>query len=106
MTQTDRVERLIHDARGFVELRPAPDLTAAVMGQIAGLDVHAAKQSPRGWITRLARSLWSPQRVTFELRPAYGLIAAAGLAVLGVLIQHKPWTSEQCLTANAANADK
>ena len=105
MAQPDRVDGLIRDARAFVGSRPSPDLTSAVMQQVARLDVHAAG-SQTGWITRLRRTLWSPQLVSFQFRPVYGLIAAAGLIVLVGFVQHQRSIPANSLTAATEAADQ
>jgi hypothetical protein len=81
MVETDPVEQLIQETRAFVATRPAPDFVAAVMHQVEQLDANTVNTS-EGWITRVARTLWTPRSVTFELRPAYGLFAAVALLVL------------------------
>jgi hypothetical protein len=101
MAEEDRVEQLVNEARGFIGMRAAPDLTGAVMHHIDDLRIEGASPS-RGSRTRWVRALWTPRRVAFEFRPAYGLVAAAALVVLAVSVPQL-WRSslEQAIAARA-----
>jgi hypothetical protein len=76
----DPVDRVIEETRAFVEARPLPDLEAAVM-----LAIEQTGQRPAGGWRRLAGSLWTPRVVSFRVRPAYGVLAAAAVLALAVL---------------------
>lgn len=79
----DAVERVIEQTRAFVDAQPAPDLTAGVMRQIEQLGSRPVKR-PHGMLAQFAGSLWTARQVSFQLRPAYGLLAAAAVAALAV----------------------
>jgi hypothetical protein len=87
MVETDTVEQLIQETRAFVDMRPAPDFVTAVMNQVEQLDATMVNTAD-GWIMRFGRSLWTPRSVTFELRPAYALVAAAAVLVLTAVLPH------------------
>jgi hypothetical protein len=91
MAETDPLEQLIQETRAFVETRPAPDVVSAVMRQIEQLEPTSTACSS-SWIARFGRSLWTPRLVAFELRPAYGLVAAAVLT-LTVVVAHD-WSTD------------
>ncbi len=74
------VERAIHETRAFVDARPAPDLAAGVMGQFEQLGLRPAKRPQSAW-ARVAGTLWTARQVSFQFRPAYGLLAAAAVAL-------------------------
>jgi hypothetical protein len=88
LSQDERAEakliaHVIEETRAFVDARPAPDLTAGVMRRIDQLGPRAA----RPWhsvLTALAGSLWTARRVSFQFRPAYGLLAAAVVLAFAV----------------------
>jgi len=80
MADADPIEQLVQQTRAFVDSRAVPDLAGAVMGQIEHLG--PGRVPARGWIARFGRSLWSPRLVSFEFRPAYALVAAAGVLIL------------------------
>jgi hypothetical protein len=84
MAETDPLEQLIQETRAFVETRPAPDVVSAVMRQIEQLEPISTARSS-SWIARLGRSLWTPRLIVFQLRPAYGLLAAAVLMLTAVV---------------------
>jgi hypothetical protein len=82
-TEADLIEHVIEETRAFVDAHPAPDLTAGVMRRIDRLGPRAARQ----WhsvLTALAGSLWAVRQVSFQFRPAYGLLAAAAVVALAV----------------------
>jgi hypothetical protein len=78
--RADLVEHVIEETRAFVEARPVPDLSTAVMCHIEQLRARSAHRS-QGVLGRLARSLWTPREVSFSFRLAYGLLAAAVLTL-------------------------
>jgi hypothetical protein len=81
--QVDSLERAIDDTRAFVDARPAPDLTAAVMRRIEQIGPHPAR-ARRTYLARLGASLWTAREVSFQIRPAYGLLAAAVIVAVMV----------------------
>lgn len=83
--QADAIERVIGESRAFVNARPAPDMTAAVMNRIARAEPVAAR-GVLSFAGRVAGILWTPRDVSIRVRPAYGLIAAAALAVFVILV--------------------
>ncbi|MBI3491082.1 MAG: hypothetical protein HY047_04745 [Acidobacteria bacterium] len=88
--EADVVEGAIAEMRAFVNARPAPDLTAAVMRQIEPL--RAPHPRPRGTLARWADSVWATRHVSLRLRPAYGLLAAAAVVAL-VVFARAEWRS-------------
>ncbi len=74
------IERAIRETRAFVDARPAPDLAAGVMGQIEPRELRPAQRLHRAW-ARVAGTLWTARQVSFRVRPAYGLLAAAAIAL-------------------------
>ena len=85
--EADSVERAIHETRAFVDARPAPDLAAGVMRQIEQLGLRPAKR-PHSALARLAGTLWTARHVSFQFRPAYGLLAAAAVVALAVFLPY------------------
>ena len=92
MAETDPLEQLIQETRAFVDARPEPDVVSAVMRQIEQLEPISPARS-RSSIARLGRSLWTPRQVVFELRPAYGLVAAAAVLMLAVVVP-RDWSAD------------
>jgi len=88
MTDTDPLEQLIVETRAFVNAQPAPDFVSAVMAQVEHLEADHAK-TPRSWIVRTSRQLWTPRLVTFAFRPAYTLFAAAAVLLLTVVLSNQ-----------------
>src|SRR5688500_12311404 len=77
----NRLGEAIDETRAFVTARPAPDLTGSVMRQIEERGLRPAKLTPWGVLARVAASLWAARDVSLTVRPAYGLAAAAALAL-------------------------
>lgn len=92
MAETDPLEQLIQETRAFVDARRAPDVVSAVMRQIEQLEPISTARSS-SWIARLGLSLWTPRVVVFQLRPAYGLVAAAAVLMLTVVVP-RDWSTE------------
>jgi len=82
--EADSVEHVINETRAFVDARSAPDLAAGVMRHIEQLGLRPAKR-PHSALARLAGTLWTTRQVSFQLRPAYGLLAAAAVVALAAL---------------------
>jgi hypothetical protein len=78
-TMTDQIDRAIDDTRAFLAESPTPDVTAAVMSQIAHLEPLPAPRRS-GVLRRMANALWVPRE--FSIRPAFGLGAAAAIVTL------------------------
>ncbi|HEY5617268.1 MAG TPA: glycogen-binding domain-containing protein [Vicinamibacterales bacterium] len=72
----DAVEHVVQETRAFVDARPAPDVSSALMREIEHLAVNPATP-PSGTFARLVATLWTSRQVSFQFRPAYGLLAAA-----------------------------
>lgn len=72
------LEHAIREVRAFVDSRPAPDLGTGVMRLIE----ECAPIQPSGGVWWLVGWLWSVHRVSFHVRPAYGLLAAALVVAL------------------------
>jgi hypothetical protein len=92
MAVTDPLEQLIQETRAFVDARPEPDVVSAVMRQIEQLEPISPARSS-SWIAKIGRSLWTPRQVVFELRPAYGLVAAAAVLMLAVVVP-RDWSAD------------
>jgi hypothetical protein len=84
MTDEARLRQAIDETRAFTTARPAPDLTDSVMRQIAQQELRPAKPSPWGVMGRAVAALWIARDVSFTVRPAYGLVAVAAIALLAV----------------------
>jgi hypothetical protein len=83
--EADAVERTIREARAFMDARPAPDLMAGVMRQIEGLGLRPAKRPQNAW-ARLVGGLWTARQVSFQFRPAYGVLVAVVIMALAVFV--------------------
>lgn len=117
------MERGIRAILHTVPRQSAPDLAPAIMSRIAQGDTQrSAVQAPQAdrsrpaalaalataaaWVRAGAAWVWQPRRVSFALRPAYGAVAVAALAltlVLGGRSQVQP-VEHQVLTQFLLNA--
>jgi hypothetical protein len=97
MANLDPLEQLIVETRAFVDARPAPDFVNGVMAEVEHLEADRATAG-RSWIVRIGRQLWTPRSVTFVFRPAYTLIAAAGVLLLAAVLSN-PWADRPLTTA-------
>jgi hypothetical protein len=79
MAEEDRLDRFVEDARAFVEMRPAPDVTPVVMRRINDAEGPPTHQPSPAWAGRVLRTLWTPRRLVFDIRPAYAVVAAAAV---------------------------
>jgi AMP-activated protein kinase-like protein len=79
----DAVARAVSDTRAFIEARPAPDVTAAVMQRVNDL---SHREHRHGVFATVNRLLWTPRQIS--IRPAFA-VAAAG-AVLAVVLVGAP----------------
>ena len=75
----DHFDPAVNEIRTLLGERSAPDLTRAVMRDIATLEPSPAPRRPRV-ATRLLRALWAPREISF--RPALALAGAAAVLVL------------------------
>lgn len=78
-TAADAVTRAVSETRAFIESRPAPDVTAAVMQRVSRVPPPAAVHRPWG-LASVMRVFWTPRQIS--IRPAYGFAAAGVLALL------------------------
>ena len=81
--KADLVEDAIMETRALVDARPAPDLIASVMREIEQPGSRPAREA-RSALATFAGRLWTARRVSFQFRPAHGLLAAAALVALAV----------------------
>lgn len=88
--QADAAARAIEGARQFVTGAGLPDLVAPVMRRVVQLEVLPAAPAPRGVWTRVVAGLWSPRRMAFQVRPAYGIAAVVAAGCLMVLSGGRP----------------
>jgi hypothetical protein len=96
---TDHIEQAADEARAFLSARPAPDVTAVVMSQIASLEPLPAPARP-GIIGRLTTLVWAPRE--FSIRPVYAMAAAALIAMMVWL----PWSGARSTPASLAVTDQ
>ena len=82
-TTANQAEAVIDAVRAALDAQPPPDLTGQVMSQVAA--------SPAPLVTRsrvrpvdLVQTLWNPRRISFQLRPAWGLFVSV-LALLAAV---------------------
>ena len=88
----ETLEHAIEEVREFVDARPAPDLTAKVMGTVAQVGTPLARHGP-GRLAEFADSLWTPRVVSLRIRPVYGLAAVASIALLAAFPPSVQWTT-------------
>ena len=87
--QADAARGVIQQARAFVDAREAPDVTAAVMSRIERLGAPRSTVSASIGMRRWLAPFWTPREVSFQFRPAYGLLAAAAI-VMAVMLTPSP----------------
>ncbi|MBI3047215.1 MAG: hypothetical protein HYY76_02785 [Acidobacteria bacterium] len=80
--QADTVGRVIEHTRTFVAARPVPDFSDRVLRQIQTQRLRPAAPRPQDVLQRLLEHVWTPRQVSFRIRPAYAMVAAAALIVL------------------------
>ena len=86
--QADQVEAAIEALRTYVAARAVPDMAAAVMHQVESASLTPAASRSR-LVRRVADALWTPRLVSFDFRPAYGILAAAvAILVIGIWPPH------------------
>jgi hypothetical protein len=80
----DAVARAVSETRAFIEARPAPNVTAAVMQRVSRIsDSEPAR--PSGVFVTVMRFLWSPRQIS--IRPAYAVAAAGAVLTLFVALE-------------------
>jgi hypothetical protein len=79
--QAETLKRVIDETWAFTNARRAPDFTDAVMRQIERDDLHPWVPTRWNALRRAAAVLWAAREVTFTLRPAYVMAAAAALVL-------------------------
>jgi Glycogen recognition site of AMP-activated protein kinase len=85
----DAVARAVSDTRTFIEARPAPDLTAAVMQRVSRISDDEPLRRP-GVFATVVRFLWLPRQ--FSIRPAYAVAAAGAVLALFVALENQTTT--------------
>ena len=80
----DDVARAVSETRAFIEARPAPDLTAAVMQRVSRIS-HAEPLCRPGVFATVMRFLWLPRQIS--IRPAYAVAAAVAVLALFVALE-------------------
>lgn len=88
--EADAFASAVNDARAFIEARPAPDLTAAVMLQVNRLSHSDAARRPKIFAT-VMRLLWTPRQIS--IRPAYAAAAGAVMALVLLVASHSQTTN-------------
>ena len=80
----DAAREAIDRYRAFLARKPAPDLTADVMGRIAALECRP-DPAVQNWWRRLVAGCWAPRQVA--IRPMYALLTvAAGAALVWFMV--------------------
>lgn len=85
----DEVARAVSDTRAFIEARPAPDLTAAVMQRVSRISDAEPVRRP-GVFAIVMRFLWLPRQIS--IRPAYAVAAAGAVLALFVALESQTTT--------------
>jgi hypothetical protein len=77
--EADGAAHAVGATRSFIEEREAPDIAAAVMQRLEPLapPVSSARE---GFLAGVVQVLWTPRQVA--IRPAYGVLVAAGFIFL------------------------
>jgi hypothetical protein len=105
MADTDPLEQLIVETRAFVDARPVPDFVNAVMSEVEQLEPDHAT-TPRSWIARTGRQLWTPRLVTFAFRPVYTVFAAAAVVLLAVVLSNQSSNRASTMMATQGTSEK
>jgi len=85
----DEVARAVSETRAFIEARPAPDLTAAVMQRVSRISDAEPVRRP-GVFATVMRFLWLPRQIS--IRPAYAVAAAGAVLALFVALESQTTT--------------
>ena len=86
---SDSEARAVSDTRAFIEARPAPDLTAAVMQRVSRIADAEPPHRP-GVFATVMRFLWLPRQIS--IRPAYAVAAAGAVLALFVALESQTTT--------------
>lgn len=79
----DAAVRAISDTRAFINARPAPDVTAAVMQRVKhGPDADRLRRP--GVVAGLVRLLWTPREIS--IRPVYAVATAGAVLAVALLV--------------------
>jgi len=105
MAETDPLEQLVVETRAFVDARPVPDFVNAVMREVEQLEIDHVT-TPRSWIARTGRQLWTPRLVTFAFRPAYTVFAAAAVLLLAVFVSNQWSNRASTMMATQGSSEK
>ena len=81
-TMSDEIDRATDETRTFLDARPSPDVRAAVMSRIEGLEPLASPRRP-GMLARLAIFLWAPREIS--IRPAFAVAGVGAVLILGLV---------------------
>jgi len=85
----EALARAVSDTRAFIEARPAPDLTAAVMQRVSRISDAEPVRRP-GVFATVMRFLWLPRQIS--IRPAYAVAAAGAVLALFVALESQTTT--------------
>ncbi|HEY1306329.1 MAG TPA: glycogen-binding domain-containing protein [Vicinamibacterales bacterium] len=85
----DAVSRAVSGTRAFIEARPAPDVTAAVMQRVSRISDSAPVRRP-GVLAAVMQFFWLPRQIS--IRPAYAVAAAGALLALLVALASQTTT--------------
>ena len=97
------LERTIEAVAQRVRAQMVPDLSARVMAALPQPSAAAPRETIVELLRGFAQRLWTPRRITFQMRPAYGLgFAMAALTVLSLGPVSAPHPTTDLLIANAA----
>jgi len=80
----DDVARAVSETRAFIEARPAPNVTAAVMQRVSRIS-DSEPVRPSGVFATVMRFWWSPRQIS--IRPAYAVAAAGAVLTLFVALE-------------------
>jgi hypothetical protein len=75
-------EGRVHELRHRLAERMPADLEARIMRRIRDQGLEPLPERPGTVARRAVTAIWAPREVTLRLRPAYGLAAAAVIALL------------------------
>jgi hypothetical protein len=87
--EADAVARAVSDTRAFIEARPAPDVTAAVMQRVSQISDSAPVHGP-GVLAAVLRFFWLPRQIS--IRPAYAVAAAGAVLALFMMLESQTTT--------------
>jgi hypothetical protein len=74
------------------------------MSEVERVEGHRARRR-RSWIVRTGEQLWTPRVVTFAVRPAYTLLAAAAVLLLSVVLLNQ-WSDRSSMLARQGGSEK